>query len=342
VLLLQRHESLLTADARFPLLLINNKTAIWPLSVVNYVRGPNRPTWWATLSGWVACSISASYSRQRSLLLPARQRARVLAATGSLNATIRMTSFTQVFTTADGRTLAVKIELFPLMAAISAYHALWLRPRLVQALDHTSEPAVEAAVVGVSTVSHSGHVMGPAGSLEDARPASDEKGRTDHRDDAVETLSHRLGDWLRREAVLGVAVLLCVALLGAYAGTLAPPPTSAAASSSGPYVSTQQAGPYGVTLQVAPASFGVNSFIVTLKDAQGQPVTGAAVLVLTSHRDMDMGTQSVQLQPTGADAPGSYAGQGDLVMAGRWSAVVKILPPGQKDVVSTMFAFSVG
>jgi cytochrome c biogenesis factor len=36
-------------------------------------------------------------------------------------------------------------------------------------------------------------------------------------------LAERLEGWLRREAMLGVAVLFCVALLSAFAGTLAPP-----------------------------------------------------------------------------------------------------------------------
>jgi hypothetical protein len=158
----------------------------------------------------------------------------------------------------------------------------------------------------------------------------------------VRWLTVRLEGWLRREAIIGVAVLLCVALLGAYAGTLATAPTGPAptSSSSGPFVSQpQQAGAYTVVLKVTPATFGTNTFMITVKDAQGLPVTGATVLVQQTMLDMDMGTQNVDLKPMGANAPGSYVGQGDLTMAGNWGVVVKVLAPGAKDYVSTSFKF---
>jgi copper transport protein len=101
----------------------------------------------------------------------------------------------------------------------------------------------------------------------------------------------------------------------------------------------QQAGAYTISLKVAPATFGVNTFTVTVKDAQGRPVNGATALVQTIMLDMDMGTQNVDLKPMGADAPGSYFGQGDLTMAGNWDVVVKVLTPGASDYVSTSFKF---
>jgi len=92
-------------------------------------------------------------------------------------------------------------------------------------------------------------------------------------------------------------------------------------------------------LKVTPDTFGTNTFYVTLKDAQGQPVNNATVLVQTTILDMDMGTQNIDLKPMGADAPGSYFGQGDLTMAGNWGVVVKALAPGAKDYVAVSFKF---
>ena len=102
--------------------------------------------------------------------LPPRQHARVvalglpefsalaivsaflLAATGSLNTVIHLTSIDQFLTTAYGRTLTIKIGLFLLMVLISAYHAFVLRPRLSQALTErkarVGQAVVEAEEVG--------------------------------------------------------------------------------------------------------------------------------------------------------------------------------------------------
>jgi copper transport protein len=154
-------------------------------------------------------------------------------------------------------------------------------------------------------------------------------------------LEERLRDWLRREALLGGAVLLCVALLGIFAGSLAPAaPPAQSAPSGGLVVQTRQAGPYKVTLKVTPASFGDNTFTVTLKDAQGKPVDGAAVTITTIMLDMDMGPASLQLKPQQALGSGVYTGNADLTMAGHWQINVKILPPSSNTPIIAPFKFS--
>jgi methionine-rich copper-binding protein CopC/putative copper export protein len=271
--------------------------------------------------------------------------ATILAATGSLNTVIRLTSIAQFVTTAYGQVLTVKIVLFLLMALISAYHAFVLRPRLARALVAEPQSETESSLVsaGSTRSRFAGETRGHGAA--DGVDGSSGDGVTG--DDAspspqIGKLSQRLEGWLRREALLAVGVLLCVALLGAFAGTLAPPPAKASSgpASSGPFVgAAQQAGQYTVTLKVAPDTFGPNTFVVTVKDAQGQPVNNASVLVQTTMLDMDMGTQSFQLQPIG-DTPGAYSAQSDLDMAGHWSALVKVLGPGQSDFVSTTYLFT--
>jgi copper transport protein len=311
--------------------------------------------------------------------LPLRRRARVLAlglpqfgvlailsaallaATGSLNATIRLSSLAQLVTTAYGRTLAIKIELFLVMATISAYHALWVRPRLAQALAATAtealpETATESALVAApgkayasgpaipaTAGSGGGHDGGDQPSKGPSTYPGDGRDTDTMEQKSVRALAVRLEGWLRREAIIGAAVLLCVALLGAYAGTLATAPTGPATTgTSGPFVSQrQQAGTYSVVLEVTPATFGPNTFVALVMDAQGNPVKGATVLVQTTMLDMDMGTQSLDLTAV-PDTPGSYSGQGDLTMAGNWGVVVKVLAPGAGDYVFTTFKFIVG
>ncbi|HEV2457201.1 MAG TPA: CopD family protein, partial [Ktedonobacterales bacterium] len=303
--------------------------------------------------------------------LPPQHRARVLALglpefgaaaivsvvaltlTGSLNATIRLTSVQQLLTTTYGRTLAVKIELFLIMVAISAYHAFVLRPRLAAALtaapEQVSTPAAPeaqatSALVGAAhrtsagaapirrgagypnggAQAAGGHGSGPSG----AAPAR------------ALMLQQRLSDWLHREAALAGGVLLCVALLAVFAGSLAPTTTAAPTTSTGAFIQTQQVSGYAVTLKVTPDTFGTNTFTVTVRDAKGQPVQGAAVVLENTMLDMDMGTQTAQLHPIGTTARGSYSGQTDLTMEGHWQTVVKVLLPTVKQPLEVTFKYS--
>ena len=286
----------------------------------------------------------------------------VLAATGTLNATIRLTSIEQLVTTAYGRTLAVKTELFLLMVGISAYHAFFLRPRLAQALNEVplTRPASaspQAAAVSTrgrrasaSTSALSGaesrdaplYVRAEATKATDARASGDPPSGPISAQ--AQRLAERLEDWLQREAVVGVAILLCVALLAAFAGSLTPSTAGAATgggAASGAYISPPQTvGGLTVVLKVTPDAFGTNTFTVTVRDAKQQPVNGASVLIATEMLDMDMGVQTAQLQPVGSSAPGTYSGQSDLTMAGHWRVMVKVLPPNSTQFLLATFTVS--
>ena len=295
--------------------------------------------------------------------------AAALALTGSLNATVHLTSFAQFATTAYGRTLFVKIELFLIMAAISAFHAFWLRPRLTRSLARASQArlATLRQVAGVGA-QHGATGAGAEGEAlligaeqqapdagDDAIVASDasasayeraaQNGHSHDSGDAASDETRRLRgqmqDWLRREAIVGVGVLLCVALLALFAGTLTPT-QAAPTASAGAFKQTHTVSGYAITLQVDPVKFGQNTFTVTVADAHGAPVTGGSALLLTSDLDMDMGSQSLQLQPAGASQPGVYSGQGELTMAGNWGLTVKVLPPGGKDFLTTQYKLVVG
>ena len=264
----------------------------------------------------------------------------LLALTGSLNTTIHLTSIEQFLTTAYGRTLFVKIDLFLLMVGISAWHAFRVRPQLAQMLTeqdaHTDNSVAVPVAVAHAYSSANGYAA--AGSEGGKGNKGGNGGNTPLRDLAV-----KLEDWLRREAMLGAAVLLCAALLGAFAGTLAAAPSGATPTTpSGPFLQTVQAGDYEVTLNVVPAKFGTNTFTVTVKDSTGQPVKDAIVVVTTDMLDMDMGEQSVSLKPTGADQPGVYSGQGELTMGGHWALIVKVVPPGAKQPLTPTFRMLIG
>jgi copper transport protein len=296
----------------------------------------------------------------------------VLAATGTLNTTIHLTSPLQFFTTAYGVTLAVKIEIFLIMAGVSYYHAFRLRPALSAALAEEQSsgaatatrgalvldaPARPTAMGASDVVLTSAHSVGDVGIPHarggrhvDASSGLANEMSSEHAQEGLSQTAVRLTGaleaWLQREAALGAIVLLCVALLAAFAGTLAPTISSPSGSStgsapSGPYISTPIVkNGVSVALKVDPNRFGSNTFTVTVKDANGNPVSGAGVIIATTMLDMDMGTQTSQLQAT--STPGVYAGQSDLTMAGNWQVAVKVLLPNSKTLNLFTFKLDAG
>ncbi len=203
---------------------------------------------------------------------------------------------------------------------------------------------------GSASSTPSGHIspedgQEPAGAAVNGKPTVEETrqsptlGRIDH-------LSERLRFWVRQEALLGVAVLLCASLLGGLAGTLTPSaagsgtsaPTMTATSST-PVNLTQTQDGLKVTFKVTPDTFGPNSFGVVLVDAAtGQPIDGASVHLISTMLDMDMGTQTLDLKGQGG---GFYLGQGDLTMGGHWQMVVQVRVPSDPTTIHKFtFQFS--
>ena len=293
----------------------------------------------------------------------------LLATTGTFNTTEHLTSFEQFWTTAYGRTLTIKIIVFVIMMGISAYHAFFLRPRLVCALVETDaveegfasvgtgrsqevdrSPITAAQEISRSEAADQGIGRSPLPPVReevamDAEPSGSQNGSSQTHNDTISShalmLGKRLEQWLRVESMLGAMILLCVALLAAFAGSLS---VSTAPTRShqptGPVTLTQTVdGGYTITLKVTPATFGTNTFTVLVKNAQGQPETGAGVSITTDMLDMNMGTDTTQLQAN-TQQPGVYSGQTDLTMAGNWEVDVRILPATSDTFVKAAFQFS--
>jgi putative copper export protein/methionine-rich copper-binding protein CopC len=256
----------------------------------------------------------------------------ILASTGFLNTTIHVTAPVQLLTTLYGRILTIKIMLFLAMVCMSTYHAFFLRTRLVRAL--TQSPVQPTAMASSSPTAK--------GKVSRADKQDNQEGTSLHYRAQVNIFTRNIVQWVQREAIIGSAILLCVAFLGASAGTLAPTsPTTATKTgqASGPFLQTQSVQGYRVTLKVAPDTFGTNTFTVTVADIQGHPVQGAAVLAEITMLDMDMGTDALQL-PAVPTSAGTFNGQGELTMAGHWQVRLRILPPKKKTFVMLVFSFA--
>ena len=147
----------------------------------------------------------------------------VLSLTGPLNATVHIASWQQLVTTLYGWTLIIKIEVFLLMVAISLYHAGYLRPQLTRELTIlTADTVMEPEQTPIEIAAHTAlrPMSIPSQATNEGTLTPTEQQDNECITERAQRLTERLEGWLRREAILGVAVLLCVALLGAFAGTL--------------------------------------------------------------------------------------------------------------------------
>ena len=85
-----------------------------------------------------------------------------------------------------------------------------------------------------------------------------------------------------------------------------------------------------VSTKPTPATAGDTTFTVTAKDADGKPITGADVsvqLVMPPMGAMAEMKNTVGLKPAvdpKVAAEGTYTGQGQIMMAGKWNVTVSV------------------
>ena len=88
------------------------------------------------------------------------------------------------------------------------------------------------------------------------------------------------------------------------------------------------AAPVKITMTTASApKAGDNPLTISIIDAQGKPVTGAAVTTSVAMTSMDMGTTHPAVTEKGS---GQYAATVNFSMAGPWRITVKAASPGRK------------
>lgn len=119
---------------------------------------------------------------------------------------------------------------------------------------------------------------------------------------------------------LGFVVVLCAACGGSV--------NTQAHSTPTPSYSTRiktSDGMFSIVLTVTPDQLGANTFLVDVEDASSEkPVTNVTVRLFTTHLDMNMGTDSVNLQ---SDGNGHFSAQGLLVMNGHWQIHIVLRTP---------------
>jgi copper transport protein len=257
----------------------------------------------------------------------------IMSVTGPFNADFHLDSWGQFIDTAYGRALLVKIALVGGLLLTSAVHVGLLRPRLKKeyrkysyAVSHLA--AAQAAVSVEAGRASSADQEAPSESRMD-RPAKHLAQQVRLREQRLGSQTRRLSTVLRWEPVLGVAVLVCVGLMNVFAGTLSP--IAAVPQQPGakpqPYQATLRTidGKFTVALEINPNRFGTNVFTVTVtNNSTGKTDTNVGVSIYTTHLDMDMGTDEVDLLP---DGKGHFSARGDLPMSGHYQIRIQVRAP---------------
>ncbi|EJS67845.1 copper resistance protein [Bacillus cereus] len=143
----------------------------------------------------------------------------------------------------------------------------------------------------------------------------------------------KLGATLKIEFIVGIIVFVIVAFM-TNVQTPPMPPT-------GPFTESKQLdNGYELTLHVSPNKVGQNTFHITLKDENGQPVTAMEQIILTAQSlDMNMGKGSFKVS---AVSPGEYEAEGMYInMTGNWNIHVHGLTKSL-DSFDTDYKFIVG
>src|SRR5713226_4906048 len=266
----------------------------------------------------------------------------IMAVTGPFSATVHLTSWEQLLSTAYGRALVVKILLVGALLLTSAIHVLLLRPRLrkeyqkyayvvgrFQAVQADKEP--NRTAVGVPPIASTATTRSYTDQEEEEPPRATRliAGQVKLREGRLAKKTKRVTAILRWEPVVGVAVLVCVGLMNVFAGTLSPiataqPQPTGTARAFHTTVKTAD-GKFTIALTVNPNTAGPNVFTVgVIENSTGKPTTNVGVSLYTTHLDMDMGTDTVNLQP---DGKGHFSATGDLVMGGHWQIRIQIRTP---------------
>jgi copper transport protein len=277
----------------------------------------------------------------------------IMAITGPFSATFHLSSGQQLLATTYGRALLIHIALTGLLLVASAIQIGLLSPRLKKeykkyayATQRFKNLQAAGSPVGAqliappeqATAAEERNTINRGSTLQQATTAAS-AGKSSRqnqllaqqvrlRDGRLAKKTQQLKSVLRWQPLLGVGLLICAGLMNVFVGTLAPVTTSAApVAKNSPFNKTVKTTDkkFTITLNINPDRFGSNIFTATVIDnVTSQPATNVGVSLDTTMLDMDMGTDTLTLQP---GRKGQFSASGDLSMPGNWQVRIIIHTP---------------
>ncbi|HTK05734.1 MAG TPA: CopD family protein [Ktedonobacteraceae bacterium] len=239
----------------------------------------------------------------------------IMATSGTSNASLRLPAWSELFTTTYGYILLCKIVLVGGLLLTSALHVFWLRPRLKKTYHLYADLATGTHTTPLFPDLFAA-LLPPLAFLEEQ----------------LQRQCSRLVRILRWEPLLGLAVLLCTALLNVFSGTLQPVDTSQVMTESARQLQVAgkkwegqiatSDGLFTLLLTVSPDHQGPNEFTVRILRQPGTAQnTIKSMVISTTLPAMDMGTTTINLQP-GEHA--TFSAIESFSMVGRWRVQVAI------------------
>ncbi|WP_069804739.1 copper resistance CopC/CopD family protein [Thermogemmatispora onikobensis] len=226
-----------------------------------------------------------------------------------------------LLSTAYGRTLLVRQALIALLLALTLFMLFRITPRLAR--QTLLLPVVDAELPARRT-----------------------------RREALLQTERQLGRLLKAQSWVGMAILLCAALMSFFAPPIAFPQlnyaqaaqnqnqTGQTASPNAPVTAAQQVGDLTVSLLVTPGRVNSpNTVVIVLTDSHGQPVTNARLILAINMVLMDMGTVQQTLNQGQPAYVATFPPRTTFDMAGLWKLELTIERPGQAPLQTT-FEFS--
>jgi copper transport protein len=209
-----------------------------------------------------------------------------------------------------GRALLVKLVLFGLMIALGAYNTWVVRPRFVAWAERAAASALMRSWQQLFVWAVRGEVLAAALLIG-----------------AVGYLTNSAPPGSQADTQTPVAALPATPP----PATALPQPTRTPVPSR-PFAETRQIDDVQLSLEIAPASIGKNTFRVAIRDAQGQPVAVQKVELALAMAEMEMGEIKLEVTPEGQ---GTFVvSDGWLSMVGEWNVHITVRRADADDITA--------
>ncbi|RAQ97000.1 copper resistance protein CopC [Thermogemmatispora tikiterensis] len=220
-----------------------------------------------------------------------------------------------LLTTAYGRTLLVRLALTALLLVLTLFMLFRITPRLAR--QTLLLPVVDSELPARRT-----------------------------RREALLQTERQLGRLLKVQSWVGMAILLCAALMSFFAPPIAFPQINyaqavqnqagQAAAPNAPPATVQQVGDLTVSLLITPGRVNrPNTVVILLTDSHGQPVTNARLNLAINMVLMDMGTVQQTLSQGQPAYVATFPPRATFDMEGLWKLELTIERPGQAPLQTT-------
>jgi copper transport protein len=265
----------------------------------------------------------------------------LIAITGPFNATVHLTSLSQLVTTLYGRTLLIKVGCVGALLVTSAIHVWLLRPRLKKSFDLYQLSLAKSTndVQENKDLEETQDTQNTQGQQKEEYSISQDLHQLEK---DVTRQTQQLTKVLRWEPILGIIVLICTGLMNVFGGSLQPVPTpqngDGMQQMQMPYMphmppikpgkAYKTATPttdlrFMLLITITPDSPGTNVFTVQVLNDNEQEVINVNISASLTE-NMSTTSQTLNFQP---DGQGKFTARVNFATSDYWTAHFQVRTP---------------